>query len=182
MLKSSLFWMFGLAITAGQLALRWTSSSYPMIPYPTSMIQYSKIIPKMPLFIIQTVFACVVVLQCGPIFNFLVNLEMLALLLDSGLMSKFFAGLRLHLNGQSYTILLMMNSAFMGEKIWSIFKKQGWAPRSFPFRTFRSFSFKKENVTFFSVLFSRFWRLIKPKRTLRSFPFFSKERKRTERT
>ena len=71
----------------------------------------------MPLFIIQTVFACVVVLQCGPNFNFLVNLEMLALLLDSGLMSKFFAGLRLHLNGQSYTILLMMNSAFMGEKI-----------------------------------------------------------------
>ena len=30
---------------------------------------------------------------------------------------------------------------------------QGWALRSFPFRTFRSFSFKKENVTFFSVLF-----------------------------
>ena len=34
----------------------------------------------------------------------------------------------------------------------------------------------------FSVLFSRFWRLIKPKRMLHSFPFFSKERKRTERT
>ena len=101
--------MFGLAITAGQLALRWTSSSYPAIPYPTSMIQYSKIIPKMPLFIIQTVFACVVVLQCGPIFNFLVNLEMLALLLDSGLMSKFFAGLRLHLNGQSYTLYNPVN-------------------------------------------------------------------------
>ena len=46
---------------------------------------------------------------------------------------------------------------------------QGWAPRSFAFRTFRSFAFKKENVTFFSVLFSSFWRLMKPKRTLRSF-------------
>ena len=34
---------------------------------------------------------------------------------------------------------------------------QGWAPHSFPFRTFRSFPFKKENVTFFSVLFSSFW-------------------------
>ena len=77
--------------------------------------------------------------------------------------------------------------------------QQGWAPRSFPFRTFQSFPFKKEKVTFFSVLFSSFWRLMKPKRTLRSFPFFSillirtekngknetffyKERKRTRRT
>ena len=40
---------------------------------------------------------------------------------------------------------------------WSDFILQGWALRSFPFRTFRSFPFKKENVTFFSVLFSRFW-------------------------
>ena len=30
---------------------------------------------------------------------------------------------------------------------------QGWALRSFPFRTFRSFPFKKENVTFFSRVF-----------------------------
>ena len=34
---------------------------------------------------------------------------------------------------------------------------QGWALRSFAFRTLRSFAFKKENVTFFSVLFSSFW-------------------------
>ena len=39
----------------------------------------------------------------------------------------------------------------------SVFRTQGWAPRSFLFRTFRSFPFKKDNVTFFSVLFSRFW-------------------------
>ena len=59
---------------------------------------------------------------------------------------------------------------------------QGWALRSFPFGTLRSFPFKKENVTFFSILFSSFWRLIKPKRTFHSFLFFSKERKRTLRS
>ena len=62
---------------------------------------------------------------------------------------------------------------------WHRRENQGWAPRSFPFRRFRSFPFKKENVTFFSVLFSSFWRLMKPTRTLRSFLLFSKERKRT---
>ena len=48
--------------------------------------------------------------------------------------------------------------------------------------------FSVRYVTFFSVLkkehsvlFSIVWRLMKPKRTFRSFPFFSKERKRTQR-
>ena len=78
---------------------------------------------------------------------------------------------------------------------------QGWAPRSFRFGTFRSFPFLKKNVLFFSVLFSSFWRLMRPKRTFRSFlkngkernvllqrteknaknaAFFCKERKRTQ--
>ena len=59
---------------------------------------------------------------------------------------------------------------------------QGWAMRSFPFGTFRSFSFLKKNVPFFSVLFSSFWRLMRPKRMFRSFPFFFKERKRMQRS
>ena len=52
---------------------------------------------------------------------------------------------------------------------------QGWAPHSFPFGTFCSFPFFKRNVPFCSVLFSSFWRLMRPKRMLHSFPFFSKE-------
>ena len=32
-----------------------------------------------------------------------------------------------------------------------------------------------KNVPFFTILFLSFWRLIRPKRTERSFPFFSKE-------
>ena len=44
------------------------------------------------------------------------------------------------------------------------------------------FRSKKKNVPFFSILFSSFLRLMKPKRTLGSFPFFSKEQKRTQRT
>ena len=46
---------------------------------------------------------------------------------------------------------------------------QGWALHSFPFSTFRSFPFFKKNVLFFSILFSSFWQLIRPKRTFRSF-------------
>jgi len=42
---------------------------------------------------------------------------------------------------------------------------QGWAPRSFAFRTHRSFAF----------FFLCFWRVMKPKRTMHSFKFFSKE-------
>ena len=49
--------------------------------------------------------------------------------------------------------------------------------------------FSVQNVPFFSilkrernVLFPSFWRFMKPKRTLRSFPCFSKEWKRMERT
>ena len=38
-----------------------------------------------------------------------------------------------------------------------------------------------KNTTFFYVLFSCFWRLMKPKRTMRFFTFLSKERKRTQR-
>ena len=37
------------------------------------------------------------------------------------------------------------------------------------------FSVLLKNATFFSVIFLSFWRLMKPKRTLRSFPFFCKE-------
>ena len=54
---------------------------------------------------------------------------------------------------------------------------QGWALRSFPFARFRSFPFLLKNVLFFSVLFSSFWLLMRPKRMFRSFPFFRKERK-----
>ena len=50
------------------------------------------------------------------------------------------------------------------------------------FFSVRYVPFFKKNVPFFSVLFSSFWRLMRPKRTFRSFPFFSKERKRTQRT
>ena len=45
---------------------------------------------------------------------------------------------------------------------------QGWAPRSFPFGMFRSFPFGLGNVPFFSVLFSSFWWLMRPKRTQRT--------------
>ena len=57
---------------------------------------------------------------------------------------------------------------------------QGWAPRSFAFRTFRSFAFKKENVTFFYVLFRVFGDLWNPKERyvlFRSFQKNGKERK-----
>ena len=47
---------------------------------------------------------------------------------------------------------------------------QGWALRSFPFGTFRSYPFFKKNVPLFSILFSSFWRLMRPKRMFRSFP------------
>ena len=53
---------------------------------------------------------------------------------------------------------------------------QGWAPRSFPFRTFRSF--EEQNVLFLSFL--SFWRLMEPKRMsvlFRSFLKTGKERK-----
>ena len=66
---------------------------------------------------------------------------------------------------------------------------QGWAPRSFPFRTFRSKkrmlrSFleflatyeTQKNVTFFSVLFKR------TEKYGKNVTFFLKERKRTQRT
>ena len=43
------------------------------------------------------------------------------------------------------------------------------------------FSVLLKNATFFFVLFSSFWRLMRPKRMLHSFPFFSKEQKRTEK-
>ena len=39
-----------------------------------------------------------------------------------------------------------------------------------------------KNATFFYVLFSCFWQLMKPKWTMRSFMFFSKEHKRIQRT
>ena len=54
---------------------------------------------------------------------------------------------------------------------------QGWAPRSFPFGTFRSFPFFKRNIPFFSVLFSSFWRLMRPKRTQRTQHSFEKNGK-----
>ena len=41
--------------------------------------------------------------------------------------------------------------------------------------------FSVRYVLFFSVLFSNFWRLMRPKRTFHSFPFFSKEQKRMQR-
>ena len=50
---------------------------------------------------------------------------------------------------------------------------QGWAPRSFPFRTFRSF--KECNILFRS--FFEFLATYGTQRTFRSFPFFRKERK-----
>ena len=48
------------------------------------------------------------------------------------------------------------NKQGIGEKSPTFIQNdfQGWVPRSFPFRTFRSFPFKKENIMFFSVLFS----------------------------
>ena len=39
-----------------------------------------------------------------------------------------------------------------------------------------------KNVPFFSVFLLSFWRPMGPKRTLRSFPYFSKEWKRAQRT
>ena len=54
---------------------------------------------------------------------------------------------------------------------------RGWALHSFPFGMFRSFPFFKRNVLFFSVLFLSFWRLMRPKRTFRSFLKNGKERK-----
>ena len=59
-------------------------------------------------------------------------------------------------------------------------RNQGWALRSFPFGTLRSFPFLKKNLLSFSVLFWGFWRLMRPKRTQRtqrSFAKFGKERK-----
>ena len=38
-----------------------------------------------------------------------------------------------------------------------------------------------KHATFFCILFSIFWQLMKPKRTMRSFAFFSEEHKRTQR-
>ena len=58
---------------------------------------------------------------------------------------------------------------------------QGWALRSF-FISVRYVLFCSKKRTFFSILFLSFWWLMKPKRMFRSFPFFSKERKRTQRT
>ena len=65
---------------------------------------------------------------------------------------------------------------------------QGWAPPSFPFRTFRSFPlFYVKNGPFFPVLFLSFWRLMRPKRVERSLqknakivPFFYKEQESTQ--
>ena len=60
--------------------------------------------------------------------------------------------------------------------------QQGWAPRSLPFGTFCSFPFFKRIVPFFSVLFSSFWRLIRPKRTQRTQRSFAKNvKERKER-
>ena len=61
-------------------------------------------------------------------------------------------------------------------------KKQGWALRSFPFGMLPFFSVlkKERSVLFYSFL--EFLLHMRPKRTFRSFPFFSKERKRTQRT
>ena len=71
------------------------------------------------------------------------------------------------------------------DKISSVNNMQGWAPRSFTFWMRRSFAFfcvLLMNPTFFCVLFSSFWRLIKPKRTMRSFAFFLKNvKERKER-
>ena len=61
--------------------------------------------------------------------------------------------------------------------------KQGWALCSFPFGTLRSFPFLKKNVPFFSVLFSSFGRLMRPKRmekNAKNATFFCKELKRTQ--
>ena len=55
--------------------------------------------------------------------------------------------------------------------------EQGWAQRSFPLGMFRSFPFFKKNVPFFSVLFSSFWRLMRPKRTQRTQHSFAKNKK-----
>ena len=68
-----------------------------------------------------------------------------------------------------YTQNITWSSLIENENLMSIENLQGWAQRSFPFRTLRSFLFKKENISFFSVLFSSFWRLMRPKRMLRSF-------------
>ena len=38
-----------------------------------------------------------------------------------------------------------------------------------------------KNATFFYVLFLSFWQLMRSKRTMRSFAFFSEERKRTQK-
>ena len=54
--------------------------------------------------------------------------------------------------------------------------------RSFPFFSVRYITFFSVLKKECSVLFSSFWRLMRPKRTFCSFPFFSKERKRTQRT
>ena len=61
---------------------------------------------------------------------------------------------------------------------WALGDWQGWARVLFRSeRSVLSRSFKE-----CSVLFSSFWRLMRPKRTFLSFPFFSKEGKRTQRT
>ena len=56
-------------------------------------------------------------------------------------------------------------------------KNQDWAPLSFPFGTFCSFPFFLKNVPFFSVLFSSFWHLMRPKRTQRTQRSFAKNLK-----
>ena len=52
---------------------------------------------------------------------------------------------------------------------------QGWAPHSFPFRTFHSY--KERNV-----LFRSFFEFLATYETQKNVLFFSKEQKRTQRT
>ena len=54
---------------------------------------------------------------------------------------------------------------------------QDWALRSFPFGTFRSVPFLKKNIQLFSIFYSSFWRLMRPKRMCHSFLKNGKERK-----
>ena len=61
-------------------------------------------------------------------------------------------------------------------------KKNVRMKRSFALWTYERFIiFLHYFFTFFYVLFSCFWRIMKPKRTMRFFTFLSKERKRTQR-
>ena len=86
-------------------------------------------------------------------------------------------------NGQNIkSVQKMVKQPKIGGNVQTFQILQGWAPHSFLFGTFRSFPFFKKKVPFFSILFLSFWQRMRPKRMFRSCPFFSKERKRMQRT